>query len=426
MRSSFGSISPRKNRNGEYTSLLARYQNPKKPGQRVTKGFPLGQKAQAQHWLDEEEKLVDAYLAGTADWIEPAVREKMKERSDVSFREYANEYLETYRKDDGSEVTVATMRKMRKSVDHLIGFFGDMPMADMTEERVSDFLDNNTIDGATAKKRAYQELKVLCKRAIKEKLLAEYPCTRPNPRTPKSKQAEIPPVIPDELQTIYEVMPDYCRISVRLASVFGLRISECCALQRGDFDLKHKMLHIRHALTRGEGDVGEYRLAPTKTPTSAATMFIPDKLIPELENHFAQYCDEGPEAMVLKPKKTKIMAPGSLRHYFDKARRAAGRPDLHFHTLRASAITAAVEEGATPKEAQVFGRHADAKISLEFYQRASKQKEKALANKVYDAMVKPERTRDVIQSEIDQAEKEVRALRRRIAQLRHELGSVDQ
>ena len=44
------------------------------------------------------------------------------------------------------------------------------------------------------------------------------------------------------------------------------------------------------------------------------------------------------------------MPPSTLRTQFARARLAAGRPDLHLHTLRATAISEAVHQGAEPKE----------------------------------------------------------------------------
>lgn len=114
-------------------------------------------------------------------------------------------------------------------------------------------------------------------------------------------------------------MPGYCRISVYLGAVFGLRISEICALQRRDFDFRRGVLHVRHALGRGEGDVGALRLKDTKTESSNADMPIPTGFVPHASGAPSEvlYCAGEGEAMVISPDKSRIMQPNTLRDILD-------------------------------------------------------------------------------------------------------------
>lgn len=94
---------------------------------------------------------------------------------------------------------------------------------------------------------------------------------------------------------------------------------------------------------------------------------------------------------------------------------------MHFHTLRATAITAAAVVGGTPKEVQRYGRHADAEISLRLYQRATDSGEKALSNKVFDLLVAPERTVGLVREELVRAEERLEADRAEVARLKTSL-----
>jgi hypothetical protein len=80
------------------------------------------------------------------------------------------------------------------------------------------------------------------------------------------------------------------------------------------------------------------------------------------------------------------MSPNSLRGQFDKARNVAGRPDLHFHTLRATAITTAVRQGGSTKQVQDFGRHAKLEDS-QIYQHFARADEVQLVNKIADVLI---------------------------------------
>lgn len=425
MRSAFGSIIKRKNRRGEIVSLLARYVNPKDPAKRVAMSFPADAKGQAQVWLEREEKLVEAYKSGECDWVSPQERKRAEEeanrRASVTFADYSRRFLEDYRTASGERPVSATMRKKKEAVRHLDEYFGDMLIGEISEGDINKWLDGGSIKGRYLPHRAYQVLKAIMRKALNEGLVAESPCKRPCPHVSRSKQSEIPAATPDELEAIYRAMPEYSRISVYLAAVFGLRISEVCALQRKSFDFRRKVLRIRHSVGRGEGDVGELILKDTKTESSVADLPIPDDFIPLIREHLDAHCEPGAEAMVIRPRRGRIMSPNTLRKQFDDAKRAAGRPDLHFHTLRATAITAAAQNGATPKETQLFGRHADAEISLNLYQRATETGSRKVANSVFHALVKPERTEEVVRAELDEAEKQLEAVKLRVRTLRDEL-----
>lgn len=423
MRSEFGTITFRKNAAGEATSLKVRYVNPLNPSKRVLKSFPLGSKAIAQAWLDSEERYRDECRRDGVRWLSPKEREEADKKREIPFREYARKFLDSYRTADGRELEEGSRRKKRESVAHLDEFFGDMPVSGIDEETVDRWFDGEHAEGQHAFRRSYQTLKAICRKAVREGILEAQPCVRPNPKLPRSGQAEIPPASREELGLIYEAMPDYLRIAVYLGAVFGLRISEVCALQRRDFDFKHGLLHVRHSIGRGEGDVGGLVLKATKTESSNADLPIPSSFVPMLKSHLAAFCDPDSDAMVIRPRKAGIMSPNSLRDAFDRARLAADRPDLHFHTLRATAITAAAVVGGTPKEVQRYGRHADAEISLSLYQRATEGGGRRLSDKVFEALVVPERTRGLVAAELEDARRQLREAEDRVRRLTEELES---
>ena len=153
-----------------------------------------------------------------------------------------------------------------------------------------------------------------------------------------------------------------------LGACFDLRINEVCALQVRDFDLDRKVLHVRHSVGKGEGDKGYRRLKETKTESSTADLPIPDALVPMIRE---QINGRGGDKMLIEsPKTGGILTDSALRRLFNRAAEVAGRPDLHFHTLRATAIDAATHQGATLKETMALGRHDDERTSIARYQRA--------------------------------------------------------
>lgn len=90
----------------------------------------------------------------------------------------------------------------------------------------------------------------------------------------------------------------------------------------------------------------------------------------------------------------------------------AGRPDLHFHTLRATSITAAVATGASLKDTMVWGRHADAQTSIERYQRASgTERMREIADGIEATLMPHEPT-------VEELEKEIADIEKRLAKLK--------
>ncbi|MFT8705512.1 tyrosine-type recombinase/integrase [Bifidobacterium aquikefiricola] len=364
-----GTILTRKNARGEVTAYQARYVHPLNASKRVQRNFKPDQKLRAENWLEDEHRLVTAHELGKATWTHPSEREHAEKQSSVIFSEYAKSFLDGYLGADGKALTSSSLRKKREAIVHLNRYFGGTRLVDIDAKSVNTWLDGEYVDGIHALRRAYQVFKAIMKQAStahdgQPSIIERNPCTRANLRLPKSKQALIPAATANELQTIYEQMPEYSHISIYLGAVFGLRISEICALQRRDIDITHRCLYVRHSIGRSAGDKGALVLKEPKTESSADYQIIPEAFIPILQHHMTAHCAKEADAQLITPRTTAIMNPNSLRGQFEKARMTANRPDLHFHALRATAITAAAQQGGTPKEVQRYGRHADAEISL--------------------------------------------------------------
>lgn len=395
----------------------ARYQNPHKPGAVVQRVF--ADRLTAQGWLAKEKQLVEADKAGLGAWTHPSERDAevkaRNERTSIVFKDYATDYVENWRRKDGQPFAEATKRKHREYLAHLLKApFVGKAVSSIAEADIHKWLD--TPMDPTPRLRAFQLLKDVMRKAEREGLITASPVTMRNPKLPRSKQAQIPVATPHELKIIYENMPEYCRIAVYLGACFDLRINEVCALQVRDFDLDRGVLHVRHSVGKGEGDKGYRRLKETKTESSTADLPIPDVLVPMIRE---QINGRGGDKMLIEsPKTGSILTDSALRRLFNRAAEIAGRPDLHFHTLRATAIDAATHQGATLKETMALGRHDDEKTSIARYQRAGSGRLRELSNAVAASLLPQRRTREDVERELDEA-------RKRLAQLEAELAEFN-
>ena len=398
----FGSVIHRADRN----SYRAKYTH---KGEVITKTFKDERSAQA--WLSAENALVEADKAGLKQWTSPAERKRQEEaikRRRVLFCDYvAEEFAPTWLNysSDGSELAAGSKRKHREYLNHLSqAFFWKYPLSGITTEDVSRWLaDLDNFGGATPRKKTFQLLKSVYSKAVAEGAVEKSPVTMKAPAVPKSRQAQIPPATAEELQIIYAAMPSTTRISVWLGAILDLRIGEVVSLQVQDWNPKTQTLRVCHSAAEGGG------LKATKTPTSNTTQPVP----PQLAKLIDEACNgKQPTDFIVTCADGTHITPNRLRDHFNEAKCKAGRPDLHFHTLRATSITAAVNAGASLKDTMQWGRHADAQTSIERYQRASgTERMRQIANGIEDTLMPHEPTVEELEEEIADIEKRLASLK---------------
>ena len=402
MHTKFGSVVYRADRN----SFRAKY---KYNGEVITRTFK--DRLAAEAWLNGERSRIEADKAGIKQWTSPTERKRQEtaiERRRVLFCDYVMEEFATTWLNyaaDGSELAAGSKRKHREYLNHLSqAFFWKYPLTGITTEDINRWLaDLDNFGGAAPRKKTFQLLKAVYSKAVAEGAVSKSPVTMKAPAVPKSRQAQIPPATAEELQTIYEAMPETTRIAVWLGAILDLRIGEVVSLQCRDWNPKTQTLRVCHSADEHGG------LKDTKTSSSNTTQPVP----PQLGKLISEAVDgkKSDDFIVTCADGTHI-TPNRLRDHFNNAKTKAGRPDLHFHTLRATSITAAVNTGASLKDTMQYGRHADAQTSIERYQRASgSERMREIANGIEYALMGHEPT-------VEELEKEIADIEKRLAKLK--------
>ena len=379
-------------------------------GEVITKTFK--DRLSAQAWLNGERSRVEASEAGLKQWSSPTERKRQEEslkRRRTLFCDYVlDEFAPTWLNyaTDGSELAAGSKRKHREYLAHLShAFFWKYPLTGITTENINRWLADldNFNGGATPRKKTFQLLKAVYAKAVAEGAVDKSPVIMKAPAVPKSRQAQIPPATAEELQTIYANMPKTTRISVWLGAILDLRIGEVVSLQVQDWNPKTQTLRVCHSADENGG------LKATKTATSNTTQPVPTQLGKLIE----EACNgKKPTDFIVTCADGTHITPNRLRDHFNEAKIKAGRPDLHFHTLRATSITAAVATGASLKDTMQWGRHADAQTSIERYQRASgSERMREIANGIEDTLMGHEPT-------VEELEKEIADIEKRLAKLK--------
>lgn len=397
----FGSVIHRPDRN----SYRAKYTH---KGEVITKTFKDERSAQA--WLNAEKALVEADKAGIQRWTSPADRKREEtatERRRVLFCEYVEDtFLPTWLeyKSDGGRAEASTIYQRKENLKRIReAEFWKAPIQTISSADIERW--KNTIVEPWARYHVFKTCKKIFVQALREGVINANPFdTVKSPSRPKSAQARIPVARENELEVIYDNMPEYSRISVYLGAVLGLRISEICALRVGDIDLKNQTVTVRHSRDSITGG-----LKGTKTAASNATVHMGNAMTDMLKR---QIHGKTQDDYVISARRAETIAPQTLRKQLQAAREAAGRPDLHFHTMRKTAITTAVQAGATPADTKKFGRHDDYETSLTFYQMADDDRRLAEISDGVEARLMPH------EATVEELEAEIADMEKRLAKLK--------
>jgi site-specific recombinase XerD len=149
------------------------------------------------------------------------------------------------------------------------------------------------------------------------------------------------------LATAKAMSPDHSALAV-LLGMLGLRVSEACAVQIGDFqdyERDHRVLRV----------VGKGR--------KPATIPLPPPVFRELDR-----CAAGREGQLLYriDGVTPLDRRAAARMVATIGKRAGIRKHLHPHVLRHSFITAALDAGVPLRDVQIAARHSDPRITTRY------------------------------------------------------------
>ena len=117
--------------------------------------------------------------------------------------------------------------------------------------------------------------------------------------------------------------------------------------QRQIFTLKNGKILVRRGVVRVGG---EHVVGDPKSSAGRRDVAIPPHLIPVVRQHLGDHAEWGKDWFCSRRVTGGHLAHGSFFKTWDRARTAAGRPDLHFHDLRHTGAVLAAQTGATLAE----------------------------------------------------------------------------
>lgn len=375
----------------------ARYADPN--GTMTPKGEPVRYSAphtfdtrqDAEAWLADERRLISG---GT--WTPPPVRlrqaqEAQERRRANTFASYARAWLES--RHDLRPTTRASYRTALER--HLVPAFGETLLDEITATSVRRWFSSYGTRTPTARAHAYQVFFSIMAQAVEDDLIVKNPVrVRAGGRAPVTREPEVLTLA--ELLALADAMPRHHRALTLLCGMTALRFGEAVALRRRDVDLEAGMVSVVRTSVRADGK--KMTNAP-KTAAGRRRVAVSPIVVEALREHLAEQPVTGRDALIFPGRDGNLLAPTTLygraarverrrgREYakagygFYAAREAIGKPTMHWHDLRRTALTLAAQNGATVKELQHRAGHTTATMALH-YQAATEQRDREIAERM--------------------------------------------
>ena len=335
-RRSFGRV--RRRDSGRWT---AAYIGPDALLVRADRSFDT--KDDAVAWIVGERRLIELDT-----WTPPDDRRAARTVTGLTLQEYAGDWLEARRTKQGP-IKPRTKADYRRLLErHILPTFGTARMRTVTPDQVTRWYLSLNSSTPTERDHAYQLLRTIFATAADPtvRIVSTNPCQIAGAGQVSSAH-EVRTASLDELVTIVGALPERLRLAVLLGAWCALRYGEIAELRRGDIDLGKGLIRVRRGVSWPDGKA---TVGTPKTKAGVRDVHIPPHVLPNVGDHLQKFTQSGADALLFPALSGGHMHPRTFGKAFDKARAAAGRPDLHFHDLRHTGAVLAAQTGATLAE----------------------------------------------------------------------------
>ncbi|MDQ0880966.1 site-specific integrase [Peribacillus sp. V2I11] len=218
------------------------------------------------------------------------------EESDVTFEDFAYEWLSLY--EGTGIVKVSTVRIRKHEIKRLSDYFAKLKLKDITRRQYQNALNDlkkrgyaqNTIDGA------HRTGRMIFKKAVELEILKKDPTeyTQVPRQQITIEELEEQNGLPNYLEK--KELKHFLNIAKKfgldqdypiflLMAYTGVRAGELCALKWRDIDFEGHTINISKTYYNPTNNKKEYKLLTPKTPTSVRIIDIDEVVINELSKH---------------------------------------------------------------------------------------------------------------------------------------------
>jgi len=349
-KSGFGSV--RKLPSGRYQ---VRYRHPITKRQ-YTGERTFGTKAEADRCLKEIDYAINHDL-----WQDPAVRTQST----------LAKFVDTWLKDKDLK-NEKVQKDYRYTFDkYVLPYLGSRYLSEMDQERIRQwerdlqaYFDDRPADGSGTMAKAWRYLKSAFNDAINDyQMMKDNPCRKRITKnvTPKEKI----PLTLSEIYGVADAVPDHYRAFFLLSIATGIRKGEASALTRSDLDLDSDRPVLSITKQIQKVGAGRYEIGEPKSAAGKRSVPIPNSLVPILREHLDTFTDPNPDALVFTNRNGNPVCDSAYQ-VIKRAGVKVGRPDITVHLERHTAVSLALNLGATDAELLSRFGHSSIEVSRNY------------------------------------------------------------
>ena len=280
------------------------------------------------------------------------------------FSTVAEEWLSSKNMD----IKRSTYANYRMKLDkHLLPYFGDKKITDISAKMVYDFMNE--------KKSAGKSIRYVSDILIVLKAIFKYAARTYGIKNafdhitmPKCRRSEVPILSDDEINRLIKALSgthDRKNLAVLIAIYLGLRIGEICGLKWSDVDFAEKLLYVNRTVqriqTKGGKRKTEVVVGEPKSEKSKRAIPLSDELIKLLEMFRSD------DDNFIISDKTKPVEPRTLQYHFAKILKNGNYSSVTFHSLRHAFATKALASGCGMKTLSEIMGHSTVEVTMSRY-----------------------------------------------------------
>ena len=274
----------------------------------------------------------------------------------MTLQEYIARWQETYDRHQSRPTTYAAHNYVFKN--HILPGLGDIPLSELTSERVEDFLEErrrfgnhrpgSSGLGEETMRHIHRLLQQCLDQAMRDGLIGDNPARAFHYSKPKKVNANV--LSPLEMEDYLDAAERLGHLPMfMLALTVGLRQGELIALKWSDLDIENRTLTIAENRAVVRRELVEYG---SQTRTIALTPEVIDLLIREHDKHPSS------PLMFMHPATLKPYSPQMVRRMHDEIIKEAGIDHIRYVDLRHTCAILALKNGVDTKElAQMLGHY---------------------------------------------------------------------
>lgn len=218
-------------------------------------------------------------------------------------------------------------------------------------------------------------LRMALNKAIEMQIIQQNPCL--NAVFPKEKAKEIKVLSIDEQKQLSDIDTTWkpnSNVTVLIGEYGGLRIGEVAGLKVKDIDLEKRVISVdksfnRQAKFTKDGVSFPLKYTQTKNGKDRQVPMSEDlkEALTNYINTMPEIYRNNPECPLFMNRKGKAMEPRCINYHFAKLLKEKNIKDIHFHSLRHTFATRALEANMNIKTCSAILGHSSTQITENCY-----------------------------------------------------------